>query len=436
MTASTPTATPVAEYEEDIFLDEEPETAAEDVRDVAADIAGEDDLLEEIHTLATSAEVDSTEVPDYEQDEDYAPPPVKAVTNTQLEQAKAGMAWSTETMLTQTPEMASALQLNKVGDAVTISVTSNGVTYEVTWKVCAVEGGEIEKPLARKPSITAAPVTAATSALRDASPLSGGLPKATFSSGAKCRFGRACTKGAACPYDHPIKAKLCSYVNTSQGCSSGANCEFSHDNEGMKCTRSATRYICPNGRGCAFKHGDDWAKTVKKATPAKQIEVVKESETIQENESKAKQEEDTVTTPPANAPTGPKAERANHGGTTPTDTKIDDNLKHDSVSPTANPRTGAPTGPKSTSTPQVAGQKRACDGDDENGTAAQRPRLAQENNTRGFGGRRPPRGRGGRGVGQGVGRGGGRGRGGMGLNIRGAANRGGGDRGARRGGNI
>lgn len=421
---SAPVATPVEEYEEDIFLHEEPEVAATDVEDVASSIKGEDVLLEEIHTLATSAAVDNTEFTTDNQDQEPEAPATQAVPNVQLEQAKAGMAWSTETMLTQTPEMANALQLNKVGDAVTISVSTNGVTYEVTWKVAAIERSAPE-PVTRKPSITAAPVIAANSALRDASPLSGGVPKATSSSGVKCKFGRACTKGAACPYDHTIKAKLCSYVNTAQGCSSGANCEFSHDNEGMKCTRSATRYMCPNGRGCAFKHGDDWAKPVKKVELAKKVAPVQQAESVKTIEPEVKEEEDVVATPPVNAPTGPKAERASDGERTPIEITPDEKGKQDSVSPTTEGApTGAPTGPKNTSIPQAAGQKRAREGDEEHETAEQRPRLAHDNNARGFGGRRPPRGRG-RGVGQGGGRGGGRGRGGMGLNIRGAATRGG-----------
>ncbi|KAH7408724.1 hypothetical protein DE146DRAFT_606799 [Phaeosphaeria sp. MPI-PUGE-AT-0046c] len=376
---SAPCAATIAEYEEDIFLDEELEVAAADTETSVIGIEDEDVLLEDICTLAkTNGHASAAEEREQQHETEGQ---AKQRIDFQLEQAKAGMAWSTETMLTQTPEMATALQLNKVGDAVTIPVTANGVIYEVTWKVAAPVSA-IE-PKVEQPSSVAATITATTSALRDASPLSASLTKAPLSSGVKCRFGRTCNKGASCPYDHATRPKLCSYVNTAHGCSSRVNCEFSHENEGMKCTRSMTRYTCPNGRGCAFKHGDDWAKL---AQPA---QLAKKSQPEEMNEYG---EVDAM--PPMSAPTGPKAGRG--------DASKNDSALH------------------------VGGQKRAREDDEEEEKAAQRPRLTHNNNAHpNVRGGRPHRARG-RGAVQWNGRGGAfRGRGGvMGLNIRGAATRG------------
>lgn len=401
--------TPETEYEVDIFLDEEPEVTATEDENVATITNSDDALLEELHTLATTTGGDhpATAIEDEEQDRETQ---AMLGTDLHLQQAKAGMAWSAKTMLTQTPEMATALQLNKVGDAVTITVTANGVTYEVTWKVAA--SVTTDEPKVREPSVTAPTITAATSALRDASPLSVSLLKTPFSSSMKCKFGRACNKGALCSYDHAIKPKLCSYVNTAQGCSSGAKCEFSHENEGMKCTRSILRYSCPNGRGCAFSHADDW---IKEAQPAKPVQASKSANSIK-TEPEEQTYDGTDATPPVDAPTGPKAERDSAIETVSTPKTAVATEKQVSV---------PPAGPKHDSIPQVTGQKRAREGNEEGGKVAQRPRSTRDSNaTSTFRGKRQPRGRG-RGASQGIGRGGGfRGRGGMGLNIRGAATRG------------
>jgi hypothetical protein len=189
-------------------------------------------MLDEDKSTATSA-VDEPKTktnPEATADE-----PIAA--ETRLLQAQAAMAWSISTMLTQTPEMTAYLQLHHPGDAATVTATANGTTYEVIWKVVNVSG--------------------APQSLRNAAPLpTGPLP----SPAVKCKFGRACKNGAACPYEHTAKAKLCAWVNTPQGCSKSAECEFSHESEGMRCTRSATRKGCANGRGCAFKHSDDGGK--------------------------------------------------------------------------------------------------------------------------------------------------------------------------------
>jgi hypothetical protein len=151
-----------------------------------------------------------------------------------LDAAKKAMKWSTETMLTQTTGIASALQLDNVGDAVTVEVSANSFTYDITWKLTRAHDPDPEALAVALPAGT--PIAA---------------PLATA---VRCKFGRACNKGTQCPYSH---TKLCTWVNTLTGCAKGASCEHSHEIEGIKCTRSPTRNACTNGRGCAFKHTDD-----------------------------------------------------------------------------------------------------------------------------------------------------------------------------------
>ncbi|KAF2821465.1 hypothetical protein CC86DRAFT_470672 [Ophiobolus disseminans] len=143
-----------------------------------------------------------------------------------LEQGKAGMAWSTYTLLTTSAGLASALRLTSLGASVSTTATFADVTYEITWKVTNIGG--VDAP-------TTAPTTAA----------------------AKCKFGKHCTKGAACPFDHTPKQKLCIWVNSLGGCSNGAACAHSHEHEGAKCTRSKKRSQCANGKACAYQHQDD-----------------------------------------------------------------------------------------------------------------------------------------------------------------------------------
>ena len=177
-----------------------------------------------------------------------------------LEHGKAAMAWGTSASLAAQPGVITALGLTNIGASASTEVALNGTTYEVTWKVLAIEG------VAAVPAI-------------------------------KCRFGKACNKGAACPFDHSgtVKTHPCTWVNTLQGCSKGTACEFSHETEGMKCTRSKYRSNCANGKACAYKHIDD---TVKKPVQ----KVAKDGEA---NEAANEAKEDKHT-PPPNAPKGPK----------------------------------------------------------------------------------------------------------------------------------
>lgn len=288
------------------------------------------------------------------------------------EHAKLGMAWGAQTMLTQSPDMAGALQLNDIGDTVSVNITANGVIYEVTWKVTSfVDPEDTEAYPSTTTTTNSAPAVKRTNSLRDAPPLSSSLPTAPHAS-IKCKFGRCCKNGTACPFDHTVKPKLCGFVNTAQGCTNATACEFSHENEGVKCKRSTLRTACANGRGCAFKHGDDFVKGVK---VEEKVEVKREV---------------AKDAAPLAAPTGPK------------EVKVE----------------GAPKGPKGDGTKQIAGQKRGRGDDDEVGNAPKGPRLAQD----GRGGRQH-RGRG-RGQGRGVGRGRGGVGGGQGLRIRGAASAG------------
>lgn len=264
-----------------------------------------------------------------------------------FEHAKLAMIWCAQTMLTQSADMAAALQLNDVGETVAVNVTANGVTYEITWKVTSFVDSEDTEG------------HTTTSSLRDAAPLTKFFPTAPQAN-IKYKFGRNCKNGVACPLDHTIKPKLCGFVNTSRGCTNTDGCEFSHENEGVNCTRSALRNTCANGRGCTFKHGDDWVKEVK-------VE-----EKTEEKSDVAKD------APPANAPSGPKVVNVEV----------------------------APTGPKGDGPKQIAGQKHGRGDEEDVGNAPKGPRLAPDggNNHRGDG--RQTRGRG-RGRGQGRGRGGG-----------------------------
>jgi hypothetical protein len=137
-----------------------------------------------------------------------------------LQNAKLGMAWSAEMMLTQSPNLASALHLHHVGDAITVQVSVHGVTYDVCWTIAA---------------ITSEPSTASAPAPKPA-------PKPPTHSAIKCKFGRFCKTGSACAFDHSTKSKLCIWVNTPTGCAKGGECKFSHECEdGGKEKDDATR---------------------------------------------------------------------------------------------------------------------------------------------------------------------------------------------------
>jgi hypothetical protein len=293
-----------------------------------------------------------------------------------LEQAKYVMSLGPQTLFSSSPGLASALQLNDVGDTVTVNAYVNGVTYEISWKVEAFYDEE-PQPTVEQPTTSLTVDTAPRkTSLRDAAPLSG--PTLFLAHTAtKCKFGRACSKGAACLFDHTVKPKLCTWVNTAQGCTKANACECSHENEGVKCTRSTTRFVCANGKGCAFKHGDDinnMPKVKAVAAPVEQVKAVKG-------------------TPPPNAPTGPKA--------------------------TGTPPTNAPTGPKNNNKnaqqpAKVGGQKRGREQDDDGGNATQDKRVNDSTgNFNAGGGHRVVKQHRGRGRGRGNGRSRGRGGGGV-----------------------
>jgi hypothetical protein len=270
-----------------------------------------------------------------------------------------------------------------------VNISVNGVKYEITWKVAGIDESEpqdrIEQcaALATTQQLTALTVDTTqhkpSVSLCDAAPLSGNTPKAAHFT-AKCKFGKFCTKGETCPFDHTIKPKLCTWVNAVQGCTKGFECEFSHDNEGKKCTRSPSRSTCTNSKGCAFKHDDDVRKApalkpkpVAPPAPVQQIKVMD-------------------STPPVNAPKGPKASSALP----------------------ANALTGHEANSAVQQLGKGAGQKRSRDKDDEAGNAVQRPKLSHDNGDNNRRGVKQHRGRG-----RGNGRGRGRGRGGASVSVTG-----------------
>jgi hypothetical protein len=265
-----------------------------------------------------------------------------ALASSHLEEAKRVMAWSAETMLTQSTNMASALQLHNVGDTVSVQVSAHGVTYDVYWKVAAVTSASSTNP---GPLATLSATT-----------------EPTTRNSIKCKFGKHCNKGSACPFDHTVKPKLCTWINTPMGCMKGVECEFSHEFEGVKCTRSEARYTCANGSRCAYKHGDDGGVEVTEDAPEE------------------KQNDGT---------------KQNDGG------KEEGEEKKDAAQ-------------------QVAGKKRGHEDGGEDVTP-KKQRLGHENAERG-GKQHRGRGRGrGNGRGRGRGRGGG---GGQGIRVRGAATKG------------
>jgi len=290
-TKDTSVAAPVTEYQEDLidYDDDELVPAGQDGGDDT--LIGLDDVDIKVEDETTVVKVKS--LADEQADNAQA---AQEAADQHLAQAKYMMSMGPQTLLGSSPNMASALQLNDVGDNVTVHVSVNGVTYEVNWKVAAVHGEQHNASIAVN-------TTQRKTSLRDAPALStSATPTPAARSTIKCKFGSKCNKGDSCTFDHTVKAKLCTWVNTAQGCTKGQACEFSHDNEDAKCTRSTTRYGCANGKGCAFKHGDDVGIAVKPKTvtpPAQQAKTA--PPTSAPIGSKG------ANTPPNNAPTGPKS---------------------------------------------------------------------------------------------------------------------------------
>ncbi|KAH4046949.1 hypothetical protein HBI29_166040 [Parastagonospora nodorum] len=310
-------AAPAAEYQEDLidYDDDELLPASHDSGDDT--LIGLDDTDIKFEDEITVAKDTSLA----EQQADHAQG-MQEVAEHHLEQAKYMMSMGPQTLLGSSPDMASALQLNNVGDNVTVNVSVDGITYEITWKVAAVHGEQPQPAIEQPAASIAVNTTQRKTSLRDAPPLSTSANPAARSA-VKCKFGSKCNKGTSCTFEHTVKVKLCTWVNTAQGCTKGKACEFSHDNEGAKCTRSTTRSDCANGKGCAFKHGDDVGIAVKPKAVAPAAEQVK-------------------TLPPADAPIGPKVANA--------------------------PPSNAPTGPKGTG-------KRSRDQDDDGGNETQHKRV-------------------------------------------------------------
>jgi hypothetical protein len=187
-----------------------------------------------------------------------------------LHNAKLGMAWSAEMMLTQSPNLASALHLHDVGDAITVQVSVHGVTYDVCWTIAAITS---------EPSTTSAPAPKPA-------------PEPPTHSAIKCKFDRFCKKGSACAFDHSTKSKLCIWVNTPTGCAKGGECKFSHEYEGVKCAKGDVRGTCVNGSRCAYKHGDDGVVmddvTKESRDDGEKAEVKQDSENTKEDGGKEK----------------------------------------------------------------------------------------------------------------------------------------------------
>ncbi|KAH8702915.1 hypothetical protein GQ44DRAFT_764312 [Phaeosphaeriaceae sp. PMI808] len=139
---------------------------------------------------------------------------------TRLQQAKFAMTYYMQTILTNTPDMPTALQLTAINDTVTINVSANGTTYEVTWKITGTYDQAAATTTTTVPE--AQPTTTATTATAVAAPT-------------RCKFGRNCNKAQTCPFDHVSNqtAKPCQWVNTLQGCHQGDKCVYSHECAGV-----------------------------------------------------------------------------------------------------------------------------------------------------------------------------------------------------------
>jgi hypothetical protein len=196
----------------------------------------------------------------------------QASDTSRLYDAKLGMAWSAEMMLTQSPDLASALHLHHVGDAITVQISVHGVTYDICWTIAAITSE-----------------SSATSA-----PAHGPASEPPARSAIKCKFGKFCKKGGACAFDHSAKSKLCIWINTPTGCAKGGECEYSHECEGVKCTKGDARGTCMNGSRCAYKHEDneETTKDVAKETQddGEEVKMKQDGESTKENGGKEKGE--------------------------------------------------------------------------------------------------------------------------------------------------
>jgi hypothetical protein len=273
------TVTTVTEYAEDV-IDYDDDDLGPVANDKSVDpILEVEDLLnldEEIPKVEDEARfVDATKRVDGNETETTTEVKGDIASNAQqlLAQAKGGLVWSVNMLLTQVPHMPESLHLNAEGDYAEVQVPFNGQIIEVSWKIAGTydrtktDGAENTEAAANgQTGATATNVESAevTPAESDDAINNGGTPPATSADGApltRCKFGKFCAKGKDCPYDHTIKKKLCVWVNSLQGCAQGDACEFSHEIAGVPCTRSTTRSMCQNGRSCAYQHQDDQAWT-------------------------------------------------------------------------------------------------------------------------------------------------------------------------------
>lgn len=208
------------------------------------------------------------------------------------QQAEEAMLWTISHLFEANPGIGSALRLYNTGDSTSTVAHINGTTYEVTWKIIdtydvdtPAEDSGIEvsgnaTPVATPPSEEGGKsieednsnVVAAAEAVTEktSEDITGGTtdtPEDPITHVAEtlfetpiiptCKFGKYCNKGDECKFDHSVRRKLCTWVNTAQGCSKGENCAFSHEIKGTTCKRSPLRRSCPNGYTCAYKHQDD-----------------------------------------------------------------------------------------------------------------------------------------------------------------------------------
>jgi hypothetical protein len=173
-------------------------------------------------------------------------------TEEHVQQAKGAVVWSVNKLIVSAPYLTSALRLNSVGDCVTVEVPLNRLNIEVSWKVISTYDEEVlitlQQPLdteqltflttelefSGEVPTEAAPddvvesieqhlalstnTTEASSLLCEAVPLPAKtLPTSAFSlANLPCKFGKHCAKGAACPFNHTIKQKLCVGSGTRQ----------------------------------------------------------------------------------------------------------------------------------------------------------------------------------------------------------------------------
>ncbi|KAF1828350.1 hypothetical protein BDW02DRAFT_603490 [Decorospora gaudefroyi] len=116
-----------------------------------------------------------------------------------LDQGRAAMAWGTPTYLTTQPGVITALGLITLGAHAATTVPVDGMTFEVTWSVVGIDGACQTSP----PTTTSLPPTTTVPTTNPTVTGPGVVPPP------KCRFGKFCTKGSLCPFDHTIKPKPC-----------------------------------------------------------------------------------------------------------------------------------------------------------------------------------------------------------------------------------